>query len=347
MQLYGGLGIVMFFVAILSRSGDTTRSLLVMDANDAESLVGVKLHARRVLIVYCATTVVGCLLIMAGGTGVFNAICFALSGVSTGGFSPLDESLGGLGGVGQVAVTVVCFSGAVPFYLYYRAFQGSWKTLFRDLQIQSMFVCCCVGAGLLSFSLWFVSQRSVTDSLLGGSLLAISAQTTTGFEPLRVASLGDTEKVLLLAPMIVGGSMGSSAGGLKLVRLLILVQLLRTAVVRASQPRHAVNKPHLFGQPLSERETEEASMLLFAFLVLIFVSWLPFVIYGYQPLNSLFEVVSACGTVGLSSGVSAEPLPLLLKLVLSADMLMGRLEIYAWLVILSRRTWFGKQVQSS
>ncbi|MCA9139033.1 MAG: TrkH family potassium uptake protein [Planctomycetales bacterium] len=346
-QWYGGLGIVMFSVALITRSGGTAKALMIADASDTESPVGVRLHARRVLIAYSALTIVGCILVATCGVGIMNAVCYSMAAVSTGGFSPHDDSVRGINLGGQVAVTLVSFGGAVPLYLYYRSYLDGWKAFLRDSQLRSLFVAACVVSILLSICMFVISHRSTDDSLVGATLLAVSAQTTTGFEPLEVASLGDSEKLFLMAPMLIGGSMGSSAGGIKLVRLLILVQLLRMAVVRASQPRHVVNKPHLFGHALSEKEIEEASTLLFAFIALIFVSWLPFVMLGYNPLDSLFEVVSACGTVGLSSGITSEDLPLVLKLVLSADMLMGRLEIYAWLVVLSGRTWIGKKVVSS
>ncbi|MCI5210602.1 MAG: TrkH family potassium uptake protein, partial [Candidatus Electrothrix sp. ATG2] len=77
------------------------------------------------------------------------------------------------------------------------------------------------------------------------------------------------------------------------------------------------------------------------------LSWLPFVVMGYSPLNSLFEVVSATGTAGLSAGLTSATLPLLLKGILCVDMLMGRLEIMAWLVLLYPGTWFGRKMEET
>jgi len=79
------------------------------------------------------------------------------------------------------------------------------------------------------------------------------------------------------------------------------------------------------------------------FVGAIGISWFVFLTMGEDPLGSLFEVVSATGTVGLSTGVSRPDLPALLKIVLCLDMLLGRLEIFAWLVVLHRGTWFGKR----
>lgn len=83
------------------------------------------------------------------------------------------------------------------------------------------------------------------------------------------------------------------------------------------------------------------------FAITVFLSWLPFVIAGLDPLNSLFEVVSATGTVGISAGISSPELPAYLKTVLCVDMLLGRVEFVALLVMLYPRTWFGRKMQSS
>jgi len=96
---------------------------------------------------------------------------------------------------------------------------------------------------------------------------------------------------------------------------------------------------------LQEDEIQAALLLIFLYVLVVAGSWLQFVATGYHPLDSLFEVVSATGTVGLSVGITSADLPAELKGVLCADMLMGRLEIIAWLVMLFPGTWFGKRME--
>jgi trk system potassium uptake protein TrkH len=81
--------------------------------------------------------------------------------------------------------------------------------------------------------------------------------------------------------------------------------------------------------------------LVVLFPCIMLLSWLPFLFWGYAPLDSLFEVVSALGTAGFSAGITSSELPVLLKGILCADMLLGRLEIIAWLVIFYPGTWIG------
>jgi trk system potassium uptake protein TrkH len=97
------------------------------------------------------------------------------------------------------------------------------------------------------------------------------------------------------------------------------------------------------GRPLPF-EIKDALLLILLFVAVVVVSWLPFVAAGYDPLDALFEVVAARGTVGLSTGITDAALPSYLKGILCADMLMGRLELIAWFMLLYPGTWFGRRI---
>jgi len=112
---------------------------------------------------------------------------------------------------------------------------------------------------------------------------------------------------------------------------------------RTTLPSHAVSKQTLGGRPLENDELQRALLLIIMFIVVIIVSWLIFLFYGYEPLDALFEVVSATATTGLSAGITQHDMPAVLKAVLGVDMLLGRLEIIAFLVLLYPRNWFGKR----
>jgi trk system potassium uptake protein TrkH len=110
-------------------------------------------------------------------------------------------------------------------------------------------------------------------------------------------------------------------------------------------PKQAVVEASLGRRRLETDEIQNALSIVFVFLTFIAISWLVFVGMGHNPLDSLFEVVSAIGTVGLSTGIAAPELHPILKGVLCADMLLGRLEIIAWLVLFYPRTWIGRRLE--
>jgi trk system potassium uptake protein TrkH len=176
-------------------------------------------------------------------------------------------------------------------------------------------------------------------------LLGISAQTTTGFSSLDIAGLDDSSKIVTIIAMFVGGGMGSTAGGVKVLRLLILLRLIHLLLRSTALPSHAVVNPRLGNKALQENDTQRALLLILLFVIVVIVSWMIFVFYGYPPLDALFEIVSATGTVGLTTGITGADLPAMLKALLCIDMLVGRVEIVALLIVLYPPTWFGKRAK--
>jgi trk system potassium uptake protein TrkH len=175
------------------------------------------------------------------------------------------------------------------------------------------------------------------------ALLSVSAQTTAGFSTFSPAQLPEAGQVIVILSMIVGGSQGSTAGGVKLLRVLIVLRLVHWMIAQTRLPPHAVSGPTLSGERLTETECLRAAALILLFLAVLGVSWLCFLGYGYPPLQGLFEVASATGTVGLSAGIARPELEPALKVILCVDMLLGRLEVFAVLVALSPRTWVGRR----
>jgi trk system potassium uptake protein TrkH len=196
---------------------------------------------------------------------------------------------------------------------------------------------------LLGLILHYVDRLEWRDVLHHAPLLAFSAQTTTGFSSMHIGPLSAAAKLVLMSAMFIGAGVGSTGGGIKILRFLILLRLLQVMIRRVCLPRHAVLEPRLADRRLEENEIQEALLVIFLFLGVIVLSWLPFLAYGYDPINALFEVVSATGTVGLSSGVSNPHLAPLLKGVLCLDMLIGRLEVVAVLVLVYPGTWVGRR----
>lgn len=145
--------------------------------------------------------------------------------------------------------------------------------------------------------------------------------------------LDAASKLVPIFSMLIGGGEGSTAGGFKMLRLLIAASILRLVLLRTCLPKHAVIEPRLAGLRLQNEEIQAALLLIVLFFAGVTLSWLPFVALGYSPLDTLFEVVSATATAGLSVGLTSADLPAPLKAILCVDMLMGRLEIIAWKVI--------------
>ena len=229
--------------------------------------------------------------------------------------------------------------------LYVRLWQGHWRAVLRDDDLRAILWLILAGAVLLGLCMVFVGERSWGEALHHAPLMAASAQTTTGFSTLDVVGLDAGSKLVLTGAMFVGGDAGSTAGGIKIGRLLVLVVVIRLVILRTRMPPHAVAEAQLYGRRIESPEVYAALSVVFLYVLVIAVSWLLFVAAGKPALEALFEVTSATGTVGLSAGLSAPELAGPLKLLLTADMLMGRLEIVALIVLVNPRTWFGNRAE--
>jgi trk system potassium uptake protein TrkH len=329
----------------MSQHGLAARKLV--DASGTELQVSsTRTRARRVLAVYVLLTLAGILLIWLAGLTPFDALAHALSAVSTGGFSTFDQSLGGMRPpLAPFAVVFVSFLGAVSLPLYFFAWRRGIGELLQDLELRTLAAVCLAGTLLLALWFWH-SGMPLAEALRQGSLLAVSAQTTAGFSAQPTTHLDAFSKGLLILSMAVGGSLGSTAGGVKLLRVLVLLRFIQMLLRRTAATEHAVMEVRLGGRRIQEADMIQALLILALFAAVVALSWLVFLAWGYPPLDALFEVVSASGTVGLSSGITSSALPALLKLVLCLDMLAGRLEIVALLVALYPVTWMGKKQEA-
>ncbi|MGE0825611.1 MAG: TrkH family potassium uptake protein [Candidatus Binatia bacterium] len=346
MQWYGGLGIVVLSLALVVEPGVAAKRLAIAETGQDGLVGGTRVHARRVLIVYSLLTVSGVLGLWLLRVELFPAVAYTLAAVSTGGFAPHDQSVAGLGAwPAEGAVILLSFCGALPLALYYRIYERHWSRDVPRLQLQALFISGVLITGLLGLCMSSSPGSSWSQVLHHAPLLAFSAQTTAGFSTLNLAELDPAAKLVLILAMVVGGGVGSTAGGFKILRLLIVLRLTQVMLVRTCLSKHAVLEPRMLSRPLAESEVRDALLLIVLFISVIVISWLPFVMLGYEPLDALFEVASATGTVGLSVGISSAELPFLLKMILCLDMLLGRLEIVAWLVLLYPGTWVGHKAE--
>jgi trk system potassium uptake protein TrkH len=342
MQWYGGLGIAVLSVALVMRHHASSKRLLQSSGEEAMAATAAS-HARRVFGVYLLLTLAGIGLVWATQGDLFVALVHALAAVSTGGFSRFDDSLASLGGLAQAAVMVLCLLGAVALPLYDNARRDGLRVFVKDPELRALFTATLLVALTLSILLHLSGGLPWGRALRDGLLLGASAQSTAGFSAMEVAALDPASKLVLIFSMFTGGCSGSTAGGVKLIRMLVLLRLIQLALRRTAAPARAVMDGHIGGERLQSEVLTNALLLLGLWVLVIVLSWFVFLLYGYDPLNALFEVVSATSTVGLSTGISAPDLAPALKLLLGLDMLFGRVEMIALLVVLYPPTWLGRR----
>jgi trk system potassium uptake protein TrkH len=342
MQWVGGLGVLALVLALLIEPGVAAKRLGFDERVDIAG--GTQAHVRRVSLVYLVITVIGILALLAVGEPASEAITHALAAVSTGGFSSHDDSLAGIASwPARVLITLLSLAGAVSFALYYLGTFRHLRRLLHEPQLHAFIALCAVTVVALFGFMSLAHPEQTAANLADATLTGISAQTTTGFSSLPLAELDPGSKLTLIVSMFIGGEVGSTAGGLKVLRLMVLLSLVRLLVQRTAIPAAGRVSATVGGLPLQADEVNGVVTLLVVYLLVILLSWAVFLVSGYAALDALFDIVSAVATAGLSVGVVSATLDPALKAVLCLDMLMGRVEVIAFLVLLNPRSWFGRK----
>ncbi len=341
MQWYGGLAIVALAVGYTIGAGPTARRLSGIERPAEDIAVSTHIWARRVLVIFAVLTAIGIVVLLPFGLPLIDTVSHVLAAVSTGGFSTRDGSIAALGGWPVQAVLLVLgLGGAISFTLYDRIWRRDRRSVLSDVEVRALIAAILLSSLLVAAAQVIFAGRSWTDAVSLAPLLALSAQTTTGFAPADVGALDPASKLILIVSMFIGGDSGSTAGGIKIVRLLLLLRLVQLLLLRATLPRGAVLELDIRGRRIAPDDALTMVGIVLLYGVVVLVSWGCFLLAGAAPLDALFDVVSALSTTGLSTGVTAPGLSPGLKGLLCADMLMGRLEIVALLVLVYPRTWW-------
>jgi trk system potassium uptake protein TrkH len=345
MQWYGGLGIVVLSLAIVGTRGPAARRLSGIEDSPREDLIGgLRAYARSVTAIYLILTGITLGAILLSGAPFFPALIHALSTVSTGGFSGYDNSVAGFDSPLISSVIIFfCVAGAVSFSAYTNAYSRGLKTLLKDPQLHALLLLGLIGSLALTTVLALQTDRGWLQAAGDAFTTGFSAQSTTGFATTSVAEFPAAAKLLLMGAMFVGADVGSSGGGIKMLRFLVVLRFIQSTLRRTAVTPHTVLRPRLEGRTLTHTEVESAFQVIVAFIATVGACWVLFLLHGYDPLDSLFDCVSAVGTVGLSTGITSPDLEPTLKLALCGAMLLGRLEFLALIVLFYHRTWFGKR----
>jgi trk system potassium uptake protein TrkH len=347
LQWYSGLGIVVLAFAFVLDPATVFRAVPAQDAQEDDLAASTRKRARDSLLAYGLLTLAAVAALFALTGDLRNAVLYALTAVSTAGFSPSDAGFDGLGGWWpQFVALLFAFGGAIAFGLHRRLWREGPRVLVRDETVRLLALLIVLGTALLALSGWIAGERPLLEVLSDAPLLALSAQTTTGFAPSDLAALDPASQVVTVVAMWIGGDAGSTAGGVKLLRVLLALRLLQVLLLRTATTPNTIVHARAEGRLISPDALQTSLAILTLYILVPLVAWFCFLLAGHAAIPALFEVVSAVGTVGLSAGVSAPELEGWLKGVLCAVMLLGRLEIVALLVLLYPRTWFGLRSQT-
>ncbi len=323
-QWIGGMGIVVLFLALFAPAG--AAKLYTAEARTERLEPSLARTARRIFYIYTYLTLAGVLLIYLSGSTVFEAVNHGLTAISSGGFSPRNDSYAGMPEMVKAATVVVMLMGGVSFALHQRWLEGRLREVLGSTELRAMLV--FVGAGALALYLEGVPA-------LDAVFTSVSAVTTTGFGVVDLNSLSEASKYVLFLLLLVGGGYGSTAGGLKVIRVVACFKAVLWFLQRSTSPRSRIVRTKLQGRVMEEEEM--LAVVLFTLLYLIFIALGTgiFVFLGHDLITSAFTIATAQGNNGL---VLLSEYTTLEKVVMLFYMWLGRLELIPVLILFMWRS---------
>jgi trk system potassium uptake protein TrkH len=339
MQWEGGLGIVVFTIGVLAAPGISAAALYLAEGRVEKIEASVAATAWKMFIIYSTLTGVSAALFFAAGMPLYDAISHAMTGVATAGFSTHSESIGYyISNRAVMAVAMVAIlSGAINFRDHYNILTFRLRELARSVELKAQAVILSL-AVLASLYVWARSP-SFHESFTPLQVVfhVVSSSSTAGFQAGDLGSTPDAYKAILAFLALLGGSAFSTAGGIKVLRLVVLARLATIEAALPMRPYGYKPSMRLGGRRLTEQYIRSVAVTAAAMVLTHFT--LTIALAAAYPLrytlaDAAFEVASAMGNVGLSVGISAASAPVGAKLDLIAAMLLGRLEVMAYLVAL-------------
>lgn len=344
----GGMGVLVFVMAIFNNISD--RSIHIMRAEMPGPIIGkivprIRGTAKILYLIYIAMTLVEVLLLWAGEMDLFESLVHSFGTAGTGGFGIKGSSIGAYSPYTQWIITIFMLLFGVNFNLYYLLLLRRAKTVFKSSELWTYIIIVAVATGLITTNT-FNLYSSFSEALRASAFQVSSIITTTGYSTVDFNLWPAFSKGILFVLMFIGGCAGSTAGGLKVARVMIMFKSIGRELRKLLHPR-SVNTVKLEGKALDGSVLHNTGAYFILYMVIYFTV---FLILCLEPLSfeTNFTAVSACinnigpgfdvvGPMGNFSSYSDFS-----TIILSITMLLGRLEIFPLLLAFSPSTWSKK-----
>ena len=344
----GGMGVLVFLLAISSMGGREngfTMHLLRAESpgpNVGKLVPKMKKTARILYLLYILLTVLNVFFLMLGDMSLFEAVCTAFGTVGTGGFGIRNDSIASFSPYVQNVCTVFMILCGVNFSCFYLLLMKEFKNVFRDEELR-LYLGLILGSVVLIVLNLGDFYSTLGETVRHAFFQVATIITTTGYATTDYELWPGLSKAILLCLMVVGASAGSTGGGFKCSRLLLVLKSLRRSVRKIVHPQK-VQAVRMNGHPVDEKVIQNTNAYLAAYVTAVMASFLLISVDGFSITTNLSAVLACFNNIGPGFEMVGPTCNFAVygtfsKLVLIMDMLAGRLEIFPILILFSRTTW--------
>ena len=349
LQWQGGIGIIVMAIAVLPMLRVGGMQLFHSESSDrSEKVLPRAAQVAAVIgVIYLTLTAIAAAAYWIAGMTPFEAVSHAMTTIATAGFSTSDASIGHFQSASiEWIATAFMVIGSLPFILYFQLVRGHGNELWRDRQVQTFLAIVAVAVAMIAGWLWLANGDPPESAFRHAAFNTISMITGTGYASTDFNAWGGFAVTVLLFAMIVGGCTGSTTGGIKVFRFQVLYATAEVQIRRLLQP-HGVFVARYNRKPVPEPVGDAVMSFFILFALGFIVVALTLATLGLDFMTSVSGALTALANVGPGLGDVIGPqgsfatLPATAKWVLSAAMLLGRLEFFTVLVLFTPRFWRG------
>ena len=348
MQWLGGIGIVVMAITILPLLKVGGMQLFKMEGPDSTEKILPRTFEVATIIIstYIALTFLCGFFYWIFGMSIFDSISHAMTTIATGGFSTHNESIGFFKNSNiEIVASIFIILGSIPFISYLKFLQGNRKIFFQDVQIKGLIYLLIISIIVMFLYLLFINYESgVLDKIRISSFNVISILSGTGYVTDDFGLWGKFSLIFFLFLMFIGGCAGSTACGIKIFRLQMLLIFLRNQIKKIVSPNSVIVTKYN-NQKISDNFFNSVIIFIFTFLFIFLIIAMLLSISGLDFITSISGAASSISNVGPGLGDMIGPngnykdIPDVSKWILSAGMLLGRLELFAVLVLFFPSFW--------
>ncbi len=340
MQWIGGIGVISFGIAMISRSGLALSRLYRSEGRPEALMPSIVSTGRRVWGIYTFLTALFIFLAMFTGISLWDSVNVVMVTISTGGFSIHDAGISYYHNVYlEMLLIPVMILGALPFKLYFILYRGRFSAIWKDRVVQVILLLAAAGSAWVTFNLWLFMDYPVTTAVREGVFCTVSGFTCCGLQNSSLAWLPLPLLVIMML-MVIGGAAGSTSGGIKVNRFILAYEGLgwwfRRFFVRKTVIVPFSHGGRSYPKDFSELELSKNMLVVILYVLMIAIAVL-FALHlapTTAPMQAVvFDLISAASNVGLGAGYFSAASPLSIKWLFIFLMWAGRLEIIPVLIL--------------
>ena len=332
MQFCGGLGFIMFMIIFINEK--ESMSLYNAEGHPDKLKPNLGNTARTIFFMYATFLVIGTVLYIIFGMSPLDSIVHTMCALSTGGFSNKPDSIGAYNSLWIEAITIILMIiGTTNFAVLLLAIKGKVKKFMKISEVRFMFGVIIFSVPIVAISLFGVLYKNLGESFRQALFNVVSALSTTGYSTVSYSKWPIFSVSVLIILMLIGGGIGSTAGGIKLSRVYLTLRIMKENIKRKLVPSIYVSNEYYYrpqGKTQIDRDTKlDILSFVITYLVIFMTGSLVLTLTAKCSLGqAMFEFASSLGTVGLSIGITGPTTNAATLIVEIIGMMMGRLEIF-------------------